>query len=434
MAGGVWTTQNKVRPGAYVNVQGNGKVGTSETASGVVTMPLPLKFGPEAQVVEVTATTDLTPFGYDLSSADLLPLREAFKKASQVLLYRVGTGAKATKTEGSLTVTALYGGSRGNAISVIITANPNISGAFNVVTYLDGVSVDVQTVKTIAELKANRIVEFGGTGAIAAVSIALEGGTDVAPVANDYAKYFEAIQVYEFNTMALPVEDDAIKAAGASFIKRLRDEEGIKAQLVVANYDADHEAVINVSNGVILADGTKLSAAQCTAWVAGASAAAGVAGSLTYATYDNAVDANPRLTNTDTIDALKAGKFVFTEKRGTAVVEQDINSLHSFTATKGSDFRKNRVLRVLDDIANSSKKTFEDNYIGKVSNNADGRELFKADRIIYFDTLVAQEAIDTFSPDDIAVSAGKEKDSVYLEVAVQPIDAMEKLYMLVVVK
>lgn len=434
MAGGTWTTQNKVRPGAYVNVQGNGKVGTSETVSGVVTMPLPLKFGPEAQVVEVTATTDLTPFGYDLSSEDLLPLREAFKKASQVLLYRVGTGAKATKKEGTLTVTALYGGSRGNAISVIITANPNVSGAFNVVTYLDGVSVDVQTAKNISDLKNNRLVSFAGTGALVAASIALEGGTDVVPVANDYAKYFEAIQVYEFNTMALPVEDDAIKAAGASFIKRLRDEEGIKAQLVVANYDADHEAVINVSNGVILADGTKLSAAQCTAWVAGASAAVGVAGSLTYATYDNAVDANPRLTNTDTIDALKAGKFVFTEKRGTAVVEQDINSLHSFTATKGSDFRKNRVLRVLDDIANSSKKTFEDNYIGKVSNNLDGRELFKANRIAYFDSLVAQDAIDTFKPDDIKVLAGNEKDSVYLEVAVKPLDAMEKLYMLVVVK
>ena len=168
--------------------------------------------------------------------------------------------------------------------------------------------------------------------------------------------------------------------------------------------------------------------------MAGASAAAGVAGSLTYATYDNAVDANPRLTNTETIDALQAGKFVFTEKRGSAVVEQDINSLHSFTASKGADFRKNRVLRVLDDIANSSKKTFEDNYIGKVSNNLDGRELFKANRIAYFDTLVAQDAIDAFKPDDIKVLVGNEKDSIYLEVAVKPLDAMEKLYMLVVVQ
>ena len=52
-------------------------------------------------------------------------------------------------------------------------------------------------------------------------------------------------------------------------------------------------------------------------------------GSLTYDTYDDAVDANPRMINSDIIDALKAGKFIFTEKRGTAVVEQDINSLHT---------------------------------------------------------------------------------------------------------
>ena len=38
-----------------------------------------------------------------------------------------------------------------------------------------------------------------------------------------------------------------IKATAASFIKRLRDEEGYKVQLVVANHDANHEAVINVS-------------------------------------------------------------------------------------------------------------------------------------------------------------------------------------------
>lgn len=245
MAGGIWTAQDKVRPGAYINVQGNVKVGTSSAVSGIMTLPLPLKFGPVGEVLELDATSDLTVLGNTLSDPEMLLLREAFKRARKVLLYRVGGGNKATKTEGQLTVTAQYPGTRGNAISVVVTANANLDSAFNVVTYLDGVAVDTQTVKKIEELQANKLVTFSGTGALTKATIALEGGSDTDAQANDYAKYFEAIQVYEFNTMALPVTDDGIKATAAAFIKRLRDEEGYKVQLVVANYDANHEAVIN---------------------------------------------------------------------------------------------------------------------------------------------------------------------------------------------
>src|SRR5699024_7575693 len=119
----------------------------------------------------------------------------------------------------------------------------------------------------------------------------------------------------DFNTMALPVNDEAVKVAGAAFIKRMREEEGKKCQLVVAGYKADNEAIINVKNGVVLADGTRIDAAQATAWVAAAEASAGVATSLTYKSYDGAVDVTQRYLNTDIIAALQAGEFVFTEKR-----------------------------------------------------------------------------------------------------------------------
>lgn len=85
----------------------------------------------------------------------------------------------------------------------------------------------------------------------------------------------------------------------------------------------------------------------------------------------------------------------------------------------------------MDDIANNSKKTFEDNFIGKVNADQDGRELFKADRISYFNSLQGAGAITNFSADDVVVEAGNDKDSIVLNVQVQPIDAMEKLYMTV---
>jgi len=431
MAGGIWTAQNKVRPGAYVNVKSNVNVETPGSNSGVMALPLVINYGSDS-IVQIDASSDLSQFGYDLTDSAMLLVKEGLKRATSVLVGRVGgAGVKAGVTEGSTTITALYGGTRGNDINIVSTANVNITGSFDVATYVGGRLVDSQTVENIEDLITNQVVEFSGTGALTAFTVTLSGGTDKAPVANDYMDFFEKIQMYDFNTLALPVADEAIKIAGASFITRMRDDEGKKCQLVVAGYKADHEAVINVKNGVVLSDGTVITVEQATAWVAGASAGAGVAGSLTYSAYEGAVDVTDRYLNSDTIAALQSGEFLFTEKRGEVVVEQDINSLTTFTTDKSRDFSKNRVLRVLDDIANDAKKSFEDNYIGKTNNTVDGRELFKADRITYFESLLAVGAITDFSADDVTIVAGDDKDSIYMETAVQPIDAMEKLYMLV---
>lgn len=431
MAGGTWTTQNKVRPGAYINVRSNGGIGAAESISGVTALPLVLDFGPEEEVVTITAASDLTAFGYDLNDPQMLLLREALKQAATVLVYRVSSGGKAAATEGDLSITARYGGIRGNAISVVSKDNVNVTGAYDVETYLAGRLVDRQTAKTIEELTANRVVDFSGSGELTAFSVVLENGSNTAATVNNYMTFFSKIQLFDFNTLALPVQDSVTKTAGVSFINRMRNEEGKKCQLVVAGHAANNEAVINVKNGVILSDGTHISAEQATAWVAGASAAAGVATSLTYKKYDGAVDVTQRLLNTEIIEALEKGEFVFTEQRGEVVIEQDINSLTSFTAEKSKEFSKNRVLRCLDDIANNSKKAFEDNFIGQINNDQDGRELFKADRINYFNALQGAGAITGFSADDLEISAGIEKDSIVLNVQVQPVDAMEKLYMTV---
>ena len=433
MAGGKFTTQNKVRPGAYINLKANGGTGTAEGTNGVVALPLELPYGPTA-IKEITASTSLEDYASELNQKELLVLKETLKRAAVVLLGRVGGGTKASASSDALTVNALYAGTGGNNINIVVKGDPDDDTVYHVLTYLNGVEKDSQSIKNLKDLVPNKLVSFTGEGNPIVATVALTGGTSNAPIAADYLDFFSKIQLFDFNTLALPVADETVKLAGTNFIKRLRDEEGRKCQVVVAGYAADNESVINVKNGVILSDGTVIDAVKATGWVAGATASAGVAQSLTYTAYDGAVDVSPRYVDSDIIAALKAGEFVFTEKRGTAVVEQDINSLLTYGAEKSKAFSKNRVLRVLDDVANNTKQTFEDFYIGKVNNDVDGRELFKANRIAYFDSLVASGAIEAFSPDDINVVAGNDKDSIYVEVAVTPIDAMEKLYMLVVVQ
>ena len=96
---------------------------------------------------------------------------------------------------------------------------------------------------------------------------------------------------------------------------------------------------------------------------------------------------------------------------------------------------KNRTIRVLDSICNDIKDTFNTKYIGKVSNDEDGRNLLKADIISYMQNLESQGAIETFdTQNDITVLQGDNKDVIVVNVAVQTIDSMEKLYMTINLK
>ncbi|GJM73007.1 hypothetical protein HMSSN036_52230 [Paenibacillus macerans] len=81
------------------------------------------------------------------------------------------------------------------------------------------------------------------------------------------------------------------------------------------------------------------------------------------------------------------------------------------------------------------KSNFEKNFIGKVNNDADGRNLFKASTIAYLDTLQGLGAIQNFdSQNDIEVLPGNDADSVIANLGIQPTDSMEKLYMTVTVR
>ncbi|MDD6032042.1 MAG: phage tail sheath C-terminal domain-containing protein, partial [Oscillospiraceae bacterium] len=153
--------------------------------------------------------------------------------------------------------------------------------------------------------------------------------------------------------------------------------------------------------------------------------------SCTYDTYDGAADAYPRLTDSETIAALQAGHLVFTARSGKVLLEQDQNSLVSFTPEKGRAFRKNRVVRVLDQLAEDTRRIFESYYLGKASNSADGRRLYQAELLGYLRSLAEIGALEQPENDDVTVTAGEEPDVVIAALAVRPVDSMEKLYMTV---
>lgn len=433
MAGGTYTTQNKIRPGVYINFVSEGQLPGTLGERGTASIALNLDWGaPKKMVTIVAGDNTQKTLGYDYTSSQMMLIREALKRAQKLIVYRLNDGEKSTVKAGVLTATARYGGIRGNQLTVTVEKNINNETLFDVTTLLDGTSVDKQTVSNAKELLANDYVVFSGEGALTATAGApLVGGTSAAATNADHTAYLAELEALEFQTVGLISDEASLKSVYAAYIKRLRNTEGKKVQAVLANYpNADQEGVISVKNGVVLTDGTVLDAKKSVAWVTGATAGAAVNSSLTYTAYDDAVDVNGKLTHSETEAALQKGEFVFTAVNDRAVVEQDINTFVSYTPEKARHFAKNRVVRVLDSIGNDMKRIFESYFIGKVNNNNDGRSLFRSQCIAYLDDLQNIGAVQNFNAQtDITVTAGNEVDSIVVELNVQPVDSVEKVYM-----
>lgn len=438
MAGGIWTSQNKVLPGVYINTR-QGSLSASIGEKGIVAIAEPLSWGPFGVVQEFIPGEDSTRYiGYGITSEKALFLREMMRGSDvtegpvKILLYRLsGTGGvKAAGTVGALTATALYEGVRGNDITIMVSEDPDTEGVFDVSTVVDGTVADEQSVTEISDLKSNNWVSFSGTGklTVTAGQVLTDGG-DPTVSSTDYAEFLTAIEPYRFDILVYDGTDSVIIQAFAAFVERISNRAGLKCQAVMAGAKScNSERVISVNNGVKLSDGTILTPQQATWWLAGAEAGAGYNQSLTYAQYPGAVEAAPRRTDVETEEAIKKGEVVFIDNFDTVKVCTDINTLTSFTVNKGTEYSKNRIMRTLDQFCNDVYRQFSLNYIGKTNNDDNGRNLLKSWIVGYLGEMQSNRGIRNFTAEDVVVGPGNSVDSVVIHVALQPVDSVEKIY------
>lgn len=427
---GSFTGQNKVLPGVYVNFQAAQPLSIQVGQRGIVLLPLSTDWGEKGSLVRVKTDED-TCLTLGRAYAEIVPVREAMKNANEVLVYKLngGTQAQAEVVDG-VTAKAAMPGSGGNRISLRLSDNE--SGAFAAETYLDGERMDVQTIANYEEFQNNGLIYLEGMGAAQAVSITLAGGTDEEEQVEDIQTFVQEAKKLFFHTMAYVGETEGAETEIKTFVNQMREEEGRKIQAVLANQQADNEGIISVCQGLILEDGTQLSAGEVCAYVAGMTAGAAVNESCTNHTVQGAVDVMPRMTKTEMEDAVRKGYLIFrTDSSSRVSVVYDINTKVSASTEGGQDMRKNRVVRVLDGIHDDIVSIFEGSYLGKVHNNADGRSLLKGSLVEYFQQLMEQNAIQGFDADDVTVQQGQDSDSVVISVAVSPVDSCEKFYITV---
>ncbi len=432
LGGGTFVTQNKELPGAYINFVSAANANAALSERGIATMPLELDWGVDNAVFEVTngdfQKNSLKIFGYDYTHEKLKGLRDLFLNTKTFYAYKLTSGGKKASNDFA---EALYSGIRGNDIKIIIKQNADDDTLFDVETMLDTMMVDEQTVAKAKDLKANDFVKFKKSAELAVTAAApLSGGENGEVNGAAYQTYLDKIESYTFNTMGAAVTDETTKSLFTSFVQRLRDDMGIKFQLVLYNKKADYYGAISVKNKTLDEGWNE---ASLVYWVTGASAGCDVNKSNQNKIYNGEFTVDANYTQNELKKAIKAGEFTLHKVGDNIRVLEDINTMVTTSDTQGDVFKDNQTVRVMDQIANDIAVLFNTKYLGVVPNDAAGRTSLWSDIVKHHEQLQEIRAIENFSDSDVTVEQGNTKKSVVVTDLVTVVNAMSKLYITVTV-
>ncbi|WP_110954785.1 phage tail sheath C-terminal domain-containing protein [Anaerosinus massiliensis] len=461
MPGGTWLTQNKVRPAAYINFSQVPTPLITVGDRGIATIAMELPWGAENSLIEVLSSDMLDGgsrklIGYTaFDTAESLIARVMLSNCYKVKFFKINSGsvkASAVDDTTKIIVTAKYGGTAGNKITIQIAESKTTAGRFTLTTFWNGLEVASQVITALAQIENNDYVTFDVTDTAATLAeiagLPLKDGANGTYNKDNYTKYFELLETARWQTMAIVKDAETVNPLAAELVENLRENEGRKVQCAI--YDDsktyDYEGVIRSEQGLNLDNDEALTAELTPALVAAFTAGADLTMSNTGRTIASpaAIGIINEFKNSVIIEKINEGCFVFSKRDDDTIqCEKDINTFHTFIPTKGYQFSKNKVIRVIDNIATDINTTWDASYKGKVANNDNGRQIFKGDVINYIKTLQNIGAVDTRDKDDalydinanLTVKRGEKVDAVYTKLYGLPVvDNMEILYMDVVLQ
>ena len=439
LGGGIWLSQNKKIPGAYINFITKATASAALSDRGLVAMGLPMGWGVDGEVFEVTTgdfiKNSLKIFGYDYSAPEMKGLRDLFKYAKKAFFYKLNSTSGSTSHAACTYATAKHSGTCGNNLKIKIAVNADDSNKFDVYTLYNNVEMDIQTVAAASALVDNDWVDFIKTATLATTAgTALTGGAEATITAAMHQTFLEKIEPYAVNAVGVVNDDSSeissLNALYAAWVQRMRDEIGVKCQVVCYNYAADYEGVVKVKNPVT---DTGWSPASLVYWVTGLVAGTAVNASALNLIYNGEFTVTANYTQSQLEGFIDNGFFALHTVNNDLRVLSDINSLVTTTVDKGNLFKSNQTIRVIDEIANSIATIFDTKYLGRIPNDKAGRIALWADIVAHHRELERVRAIQNFDEEAVTVEQGNEKGAVLVNDEVEVVNAMEKLYMTCIV-
>lgn len=259
-----------------------------------------------------------------------------------------------------------------------------------------------------------------------------------------------ALEVHRTDYVAFPGAESQEVTTLVNAVKNLRDAKDKTIKAVVANNAANHEGVINFVTSNMTIDGYEeaVEAQKYTARIAGLLAGTPQESSVTFYNLSEVRDIATRITKDEAASAIEAGKLVLFHDGSKVKIARGVNSLVNLTDDKGDEFKKIKVVDVLDMIKDDIKATVEDNYIGKVQNDYANKCLLVNAINGYFEELEVSNVLeaggnkceididatraylkalgkDVDSMKDAEIKSANTRDMVFLKASIQVLDSME---------
>lgn len=253
--------------------------------------------------------------------------------------------------------------------------------------------------------------------------------------------YFETCKL---NYLAVPIIQESELETVAEWVKQQR-KNGRMVKAVLPNHAADDEAIINyATESVTTGEGT-FTAAQFCGRMAGICAGTPLTQAITYAKLPEATGCS-RMPKKEMDQAVDDGKLMVFHDGETVKVVRGVNSLQTTTAEKGNQFKKIKILDVMDTIKGDITVCIQEYYIGKYTNSYDHKCLLMRSIGAYLERMVKQQIlefaeveldikatkaylesqkIDTFEMDTETIKHHATDDKVFLVIRTKILDAME---------
>lgn len=256
------------------------------------------------------------------------------------------------------------------------------------------------------------------------------------------------LETEEFNYLVVPSQSGGDTAKIKTFVEKMRNDIKYNVKAVLPQ-TADAEYIINADTENIDFEGEsgKLNKNEFSILVASTIVGTPLSQSITYVS-PRGITNIPAITRANAETAVKAGKLILIKEMGKIRFARGVTSLTT-TTSKSEEFKKIKVMDILDLIHNDIRQICVESYIGKMPNSYDNKCKLLVGLNSYFEVLAKEELIeknytveidldaqklylkelglDVSSMPEQEIKEANTRDKVFIKASVTPLDAMEEI-------
>lgn len=192
--------------------------------------------------------------------------------------------------------------------------------------------------------------------------------------ADKFAESLKTLSTERWDYLAIPTIVTEQLESVATWLKTNRENKFKRSKVVLPGYAGDYEGIINFANTTITTAVKTYTGAQYTPRIAGLIAGTPMTISATYAPLSEVIDCDKHSAD-ENDEKVNRGEFFVWFDGEKFKMSRAMNSLITTTQGKLEAYQTIKSVDIMDMIYDDIKKTAQDSYIGKYTNDYDNKQL-----------------------------------------------------------